>query len=119
MLTLQEVLEDVAQQDDFADIHPIGVNTRGHSGTTPLHFMATLGDDKAAQLLLNAGAEIDAADANGYTPLHEAIILGHANFVAFLVSKGASISCRNQDGDTALELAEGNDNIKRLLRAGA
>jgi ankyrin repeat protein len=42
------------------------VRTRGE---TPLHRAAAFGDAEAIQLLLEAGAKIDARDANGDSPL--------------------------------------------------
>jgi ankyrin repeat protein len=38
-------------------------------GETPLHRAAAFGDEEAVQLLLDAGATIDAKDANGDSPL--------------------------------------------------
>ena len=38
-------------------------------GETPLHRAAAFGDEEAIQLLLDAGAKIDAKDMNGDTPL--------------------------------------------------
>jgi len=38
-------------------------------GETPLHRAAAFGDEEAIQMLLNAGAKIDAKDMNGETPL--------------------------------------------------
>lgn len=38
-------------------------------GETPLHRAAAFGDAEAIQLLLDAGARVDAKDANGDTPL--------------------------------------------------
>jgi uncharacterized protein len=38
-------------------------------GETPLHRAAAFGDDEAIQLLLDAGAKIDAKDMNGDSPL--------------------------------------------------
>jgi palmitoyltransferase len=38
-------------------------------GETPLHRAAAFGDEEAIQLLLDAGARIDAKDMNGDTPL--------------------------------------------------
>lgn len=119
MLTLEEVLNDAAESPDFAGIHPVDINTRGHSGSTPLHFMAVLGDDKAARLLLDAGAEIDAADENGHTPLHEGVLLYHVPFVRFLISRGASLTARTSAGYSALDLAEGKGEIIALLRGRA
>ena len=38
-------------------------------GETPLHRAAAFGDEEAVQLLLDAGAKIDARDMNGESPL--------------------------------------------------
>ena len=38
-------------------------------GETPLHRAAAFGDEEAIQMLLDAGAKIDAKDMNGETPL--------------------------------------------------
>src|SRR5262249_38063819 len=38
-------------------------------GETPLHRAAAFGDEEAIQMLLSAGAQIDAKDMNGETPL--------------------------------------------------
>jgi hypothetical protein len=38
-------------------------------GETPLHRAAAFGDEETIRLLLDAGAKLDAADANGDTPL--------------------------------------------------
>ena len=52
-----------------------GVETGGFmrdcrtKGETPLHRAAAFGDEEAIQLLLDAGAKIDAKDMNGDTPL--------------------------------------------------
>lgn len=52
-----------------------GVETGGFmrdcrtKGETPLHRAAAFGDEDTIKLLLDAGAKIDAADANGDTPL--------------------------------------------------
>ena len=38
-------------------------------GETPLHRAAAFGDEEAIQVLLDAGAVVDAKDMNGETPL--------------------------------------------------
>jgi len=116
MLTLHEVLEDARCSGDFEGMGSIDVNTRGASGTTPLHFIATLGDVPAAQLLLDAGAEINAADDSGRTPLHEAVTLGHESLVLVLVSRGASRVAKDLQGDTPESIANAA-NAARIVAA--
>lgn len=38
-------------------------------GETPLHRAAAFGDEEALQMLLDAGARVDAVDMNGDSPL--------------------------------------------------
>jgi ankyrin repeat protein len=106
MLTLQEVLEDAAALDEFAGLSEIHVNTRGVTGQTPLHWMATLGDVAAADLLVKAGAVVDAQDRQGNSPLHEAVRSRQHLVVRLLVERGARTGLKNVAGDTPLTLAE-------------
>jgi len=59
------------------------------------------------RVLLDAGADPDAADASGATALHDAARCGHADLVALLRRHGASLRGRllDTDGGTPLALA--------------
>lgn len=59
-------------------------------GTTALHAAANAGFDTIAELLINAGAKIDAAAQNGATPLCFACSKGHVKVVEALLNAGAS-----------------------------
>lgn len=63
------------------------------ASTTALHSAAWNGNKKAISLLLNRGADIDAADSNGWTPL---MYSKDADTAQHLVSLGASMAavCR-------------------------
>jgi ankyrin repeat protein len=106
MLTLREVLDDAAALEEFAGMLSVDVNTRGITGKTPLHWMATLGDLSGTELLLNAGATIDAQDRDGNTPLHEAVCSRQHMVVWLLVQRGANAGVKNALGETALHLAQ-------------
>lgn len=43
-------------------------------GCTPLHRAASVGNSEMCELLIEEGAEIDAADRTGQTPLMNAVI---------------------------------------------
>lgn len=82
------------------------MNSRGITGQTPLHWMATLGDVSGARLLLDAGAELNAADDSGNTPLHEAVRSRQHLLVQLLISRGADVGRTNSLSQSARDLAE-------------
>lgn len=76
------------------------------SGFTPLICAASGGHELAAEILLDAGAQIDAADDHGYTALMRAALGGHASTVALLLQRGADARKKSGSKETALDLAQ-------------
>ncbi len=76
------------------------------SGLTALH-MAVLGPEiPIAEILLEAGDEIDVRDTlHGETPLHKAARLGNVKCVLFLLGEGADIKAKNNLGQDAVDIA--------------
>ncbi len=105
MLTLTEVLEDVANSPAFLGAENVGPNTCGQNGKTPLHWMATLGDDQAIRLLADAGAVVDAVDQNGNSPLHESCASRQVAAANMLIGLGANRDLKNHDGLTPSDVA--------------
>ncbi|KAF5137373.1 Ankyrin repeat and KH domain-containing protein 1 [Metarhizium anisopliae] len=81
---------------------------------TPLHLAAENGHDDMATLLLDNGAQVNAASARGYTPLMLAAHNGHADTVSILIGRGADISAHAADGCRAFSMAALS--YARLLR---
>ncbi len=72
---------------------------------------------RAAKLLLEAGADINARDGDYYTPLIQHAYLGNLEIVKFLVFNGASIELRNRYGETALDKAKSEgDRTKHIVK---
>jgi ankyrin repeat protein len=61
---------------------------------------------EAVTLLLDRGADVNAANNAGNTALHGAVTRGDA-VVKLLASRGARIDVKNKAGFTPLDLAEG------------
>jgi uncharacterized protein len=62
---------------------------------------------ETGRLLLDAGANINAANATGQTALHAAARLDLAEFVRFIGERGAKLDAKDRNGATALDIAEG------------
>ncbi|XP_017551154.1 NF-kappa-B inhibitor epsilon [Pygocentrus nattereri] len=87
----------------------------GTSGKTALHIAVELHDVEAVTLLLNRGANVDAAMLNGCTALHLAVGRQDATITTRLCQAGADKMIRNMEDETALDLADGNDDILALF----
>jgi uncharacterized protein len=114
--TVGEVLDAMAGLPEFPD-RP-AINGKGAFGNTPLKVAAVWGDPTAIELLLAAGAHIDATNEGGYTALHHAASQGHLPAVRVLVAHGASITVRNDDGRTAVQCATQKEIIEYLSQSG-
>jgi uncharacterized protein len=69
---------------------------------TPLLYAAREGHEDIAKLLLDAGANIEKADADGVTPLLMAILNGHVGLAQNLIAKGANVNVTDWYGQTPL-----------------
>jgi len=97
-----------------ADVNAIGK----HRHAQPLHYAADGYPDRSPEdvkrqvrmieLLLEAGADIQAQDKNGATPLHRAVRTRCAAAVRCLLAAGADATLRNKPGSTPFHLAVQN-----------
>ena len=91
-------------------------------GHTPLVAAARVGNLEIAQLLLEAGANMDFQDVYLQSPLMAAAENGHLDFIEFLVKKGADVNLISENHGSALHRAakSGYQEIVRyLLERGA
>jgi uncharacterized protein len=94
-------------------------------GFTALHYAAFFGEEQAARLLLETGAEVGPVARNEsihVTPLHSAAAGGHGAIVRLLLERGADPNAAQDGGFTPLHSAARNDDrgsVEALLAAGA
>ena len=58
-------------------------------------------------LVEEAGADVNAVDADGNTAVHHAASRGDNEMILYLVSKGAEVTRVNRAGQTTVDLANG------------
>lgn len=88
----------------------------------PIHYVANTGNVEILELLLEAGAEIDAGDSDNSTALGAAAMSGNDEIVALLIERGADVNIRDRKADCPLSFATyGRDStvVQLLLDAGA
>ncbi|MFQ5974035.1 MAG: ankyrin repeat domain-containing protein, partial [Alphaproteobacteria bacterium] len=62
-----------------------------------LHFAAASGDVRTAELLIEAGAELEARSVSGFTPLHLAASGGKLDMIDLLVARGANLEATGKN----------------------
>ena len=100
------------------------VNAAQGDGMTALHWAAELGDAEMAEMLIFAGANVEAETRVGhYTPLHVACRNGHAAVAEILLEAGSDVMARTMPaGSTPLHLAAASgsaDIVRSLSSRGA
>ncbi|HKH71191.1 MAG TPA: ankyrin repeat domain-containing protein [Vicinamibacterales bacterium] len=83
-------------------VPPQGEQPPAPGGMTALSFAAREGRLGAARLLLDAGADVNAGEANGISPLVMAITNRHTPVAALLLARGADPNARDWWGRTPL-----------------
>ena len=86
---IQQLLDDIGSAM-MVDGSPMTVHTRDAANDTPLHYAAYWGDVRAIEMLVDAGAQLDAHGAFDATPLLCAVFNGHYPAARLLVDLGAS-----------------------------
>jgi thiosulfate/3-mercaptopyruvate sulfurtransferase len=107
----------VAQQ--FADG---GINGVVANATTPLIKASHIGDRDIVDLLIKAGAQVNARNADGNNALWLACVGGHLDIIGMLVAAGIDMDNQNDNGATPLMYAASSGKatiVERLLADGA
>lgn len=92
-------LGDMAQVDAMLAAHPELTASENELGKQPLHYAIYYRQPEALDLLLKAGADINAADNTGMTALHVAAITGWREGTLWLLDNGADWAQEDVFGD--------------------
>ena len=111
--------------EELLDSESTLVTSWSKDGFTALHLAAFFGEEEAAKILLERGAEVNLVARNAtihVTPLHSAAAGSHAAIVKLLLERGADPNAAQDGGFTPLHSAAQNDDresAEALLEAGA
>lgn len=93
-------------------------------GWEPAHWAAALGKSEMLELLIRAGANLNAKDAQGHTPVHLGALYGHPEILRKAALAGAEMSEPSEQGLTPMDLAlsanrkEASEALRRILESG-
>ncbi|HUR55081.1 MAG TPA: ankyrin repeat domain-containing protein [Gemmataceae bacterium] len=101
---------------------PVGADPRAarNNNFTPLHAAAMQGHAAVCEVLLRAGAGVDAqTDPQGYAPLHSAAFAGHVGAIRVLLAHGADRGLVNYRDERPADTARrtGQAEAVRVLEA--
>jgi len=111
--------------EELLDGEPALATSWSKDGFTALHLAAFFGEEDAAKILLERGAEVNLVARNAsihVTPLHSAAAGSHPGIVKLLLEHGADPNAAQDGGFTPLHSAANNDDkesVEALLEAGA
>lgn len=111
--------------EELLDAEPELATTWSQDGFTPLHYAAYFGQEDAAKILLERGADVSLVarrESIRVTPLHSAASGGHAGIVKLLLEHGADPNAAQDGGFAPLHSAaqnEDRESVEALLEAGA
>ena len=91
------------------------VDGRKESGVVALMYARST---DVAELLISAGAEVDAADERGATALHHAVYWGKGDVVKSLLKAGADPLRKTKDGKSVLDIVRSRIEHYRSLAIG-
>ena len=116
---------DAGRVRELVKLDPSLMSVRDSDGSTPLHCACWKGHEAVVDVLLQAGADVNAENANehwGTTPLHAAAHANQKKVAELLIAHGANINAKNLNNRTPLQETSFHKaaSVAKLLRtAGA
>ncbi len=112
---LETIFNDLENTASWLGVKVISVGQRNDYNDTPLHTVCSWGELKPVQVLVSAGADVNAKGDKGFTPLFNAIVGQNVDVIEYLLACGASTRLTNDWGDTAYDYAAGVKSSPRIL----
>jgi len=105
------MLLEAAARNDIEEVRrllSLGVSpdSTNEDGLTALHQCCIDDSEEMMKVLVEFGADVNAADSEQWTPLHAAATCGHLHLVKFLIEKEASLLAVNGDGNMPYDICE-------------
>lgn len=116
MSKLQKVLEDCQNTGSWFGLKINSVNQRNDFGDTPLHTVCAWGELDPVNVLLEAGADINADGEHGATPIFNAVASNSLDLVKMLLARGARKNVKIF-GSTSLSEYAKNVGVSREISA--
>lgn len=106
--TLEEILQSTSETlfPDKMGQEKIFVDTKDCCNDTPLHILTHRGNDYGCQLIIEAGADVNAVGDLGYTPLHYAVMTDNVKMIELLLKYGANPAIACEFGETPIDIAK-------------
>lgn len=116
---LAMVYKKYSGHPEFLGVAITDPNQSGALDSTLLHIAAETGAREDIQILIAAGARVDAIGDLGNTPLHAAAMMGQVESVKLLLEHGANKNLTNEFGQTPVAVAEigEKDSVVKFLNA--
>ncbi len=104
VLLASEVNVNARTKKQHTSLHLIGMSFKGSKAEM----------ERCVELLINAGADIDAKDDDDWTPLHSAAAYGNVNCLEALLANGAGVNAEEKNDYSPLHIAALNGKINCL-----
>lgn len=105
------MLLEAAARNDIEEVRRllslnVSADSTNEDGLTALHQCCIDDSEEMMKVLVEFGANVNAADSEQWTPLHAAATCGHLHLVKFLIEKDASLLAVNGDGNMPYDICE-------------